>query len=182
MAKVKGAVNNDIKELLIEKGITRTGYLEKKLSKEAWEIFILATPVRWISLEIAEEIVEVGAQELYPEDNERLIKLGSSCAQRAMNGIHRMFIRIPSSYFVLKRVAQIWRTYYDQGAAQIVDFNEDKKEFYMVVTGIPELPPAMRKFVGGFVVGMMALVGYDKTQIRCLENNPEKWKWHLTWE
>lgn len=181
MAKVKGTANQDIKELLTKHGVTNLNYLQPKMSNAAWQIFILATPVKWVPFEIAEEIITIGAQELFPDDDEKLVTLGRCCAGRAMKGIHQMFLKIPTPFFVIKRIPQLWRTYFDHGAAQIITFDEEKKDFIMGASSMPDLPRAMRLFVGGFMCVVMEMAGLKNCQIAALHDEPQCWKWHIKW-
>jgi hypothetical protein len=49
------------------------------------------------------------------------------------------------------------------------------------VRGFPELVKTQREYVAGYLIGLLGLTGAKSVQVTCLENDPQAWRWVLSW-
>jgi hypothetical protein len=184
MNQVKGTGFLIIKKIVRDRGpATEKKFLESLTPQErvAWDTDkILA--ISWNPLPSKPEgsgLYEA-AQALFPGDpNHALRELGRVMAKEGLPRFYQIFIRIPTVQFIWKRVAALWRSFYDTGDA--VMENPGPRQATFVLRNYPEYPPYMREYLCGYFIGMGDLVGLKTMVVRKDETDPRAWKWHLQW-
>jgi len=153
--------------------------------KKLWENPPL--PTSWIPTDLLFQqepsgtIMYEAAKALFPGDsNQAMQKLGLVSAKEGVPIFFQMFIRVPTTYFVFKRVAMLWRSFYDTGFAGIETIS--KHEFAFVLKNYPHYPPCMREFIVGYLRGMADLIKATIISIKKVEDNPQAWRWVVNWE
>jgi hypothetical protein len=139
---------------------------------------ILST--NWAPLEEQMIIYQAAANVLFPDDENPFEALGYALAQKTFTGLYRVFVRIPTLEFVLKRAAIVWTSFFSKGEATIV--NLKKKQVDYVVTGIPELSQSMGYIVSGHCKVLAEITGRENVEVEFIDTNPEIWCWRLTWD
>lgn len=184
MNQVKGTGFLIIKKIVHDRGPeVEKKYLERLSpeSRAAWESNkILA--VSWNPLPLQSEGSELyeAALVLFPGDpNHALRELGRVMAKEGVPWFYQIFIRIPTVQFVIKRVAALWRSFYDTGDASVVNVGSNSLTF--VLSNYPDYPPYMREYLSGYFFGMGELIGMKNTLVTKDESDPKNYKWHLHW-
>ncbi len=184
MNQVKGTGLLIIKKLIHDRGPTTEKKFLDSLSAQdraAWDTNkILA--ISWNPLPLKPEgsgLYEA-ALVLFPgEPNHALRELGRLMAKEGLPRFYQIFIRIPTVQFVWKRVAVLWRSFYDTGDASMEDPGPNRATF--VLRNYPEYPPYMREYLSGYFHGMADLLGLKGMAVHRDESDPRAWKWRLQW-
>lgn len=188
MNQIKGLAIKTIRNLfdaqtnkIEQQFISKLGIEQKKL----WEHPPL--PTVWASTDLlfhqepSGTILYEAAQVLFPgECNHAMQNLGVASAKENVPVFFQMFIRIPTIHFVFKRVAMFWRANYDTGFAGVDIIS--KHEFAFVVKNYPQFPSCMRAFIAGYLQGMGELLRINIISVKKIEDDPQAWRWVVTWE
>ncbi len=132
-----------------------------------------------LPLEQEAEILQAAAEALYPGDPQGLQKLGEEVAKINFSGIYKPFLMIASPEFIAKRIAGIWKTFYDQGGAHVENFHG--KSGTVVATGLPELTSVQRRYICGYMAGVLHLTAVKNIQVVVQEQDPQAWRWLISW-
>jgi len=161
--------------------ISRLGIEQKKI----WDNPPL--PTSWVPTDLLFQqepsgtILYEAAQVLFPENNKQAMrKLGIASAKENVPIFFQMFIRVPTTNFVFKRVAMLWRANYDTGFAGIEPISKHESAF--VLKNYPNFSPCMRDFIVGYLQGMADLIRLNIISIKKVEDNPQAWRWVMSWE
>ncbi len=170
------------KHKLLEKfGAEGEKRLEASLSPEALKAYRSLMPVTRIPLEIEAEILSAGAAAFFPGDPRGLFRLVKQLAQDSITGVYKVFIRIPTVAFAIKRIPLIWRTYYDRGQARTEEISPKSGD--IIVTDFPDLPRATREsIITGYIAGGLELLRARNIHVKFDGQNPGAWRWHVSWE
>lgn len=83
-------------------------------------------------------------------------ELGKDSAIQALKGIYKIFVRIASVDFVLKRTETIFSTYYSQGDITLIENNDNFKQFR--VTGFTEDEKLIFYRISGWIFGIFKVI------------------------
>ncbi len=180
MANVKASDALIIKQMLTERGADLLPACLNRLSLETQKMFLTSVATSWMPVTAEAEILQAAAEVLFPGDTHPLRRLGIEVGKIQFTGVYRVFLAITSVSFIVKRVPLIWRTMYDQGEARVENMTAKSGTF--VATGLPEQQPAQREYICGVFAAVMELTGARNIQVLKEENDPQAWKWHLTWQ
>lgn len=115
MLHIKGTVVLDTMEAI--KGRAGQGELEKILSRldeEEREVFRSAiSPSSWYSCDAFARFLEVDIRETAGGNEEELIKRSEAVIERQLRGVYKMFVKLGSPAFVIRRIAAVHSTYFD---------------------------------------------------------------------
>jgi hypothetical protein len=151
-----------------------------KLSPENRALFMKTCVSEWLPLQTNAEFLQICSEVIYPRDSLGLEKMDQEVARITYSGIYRAFLRIASVDFLIKRTAAIWHLYYNKGEAKAE--KEAAQRVILAVNGFPELTQAHRKYIRGYVAGMVELTHASQIRVEHLDNDPQHWKWVTEWE
>jgi hypothetical protein len=149
------------------------------LTPEAGRIYRTATSSGWVDHQLAFEIYAQAAQRMYPTEREPARRLGREIGRIQMTGIYKIFLRIATPEFLVRRVSHLWRTFYDHGQAGIEAFTRESG--VLVVRGFPELVRSQREYIAGYLIALLELTGARGVRVSLMENDPQAWRWLLAW-
>ncbi|MEW6516244.1 MAG: hypothetical protein AB1439_04980 [candidate division FCPU426 bacterium] len=180
MAKYKGSGIEVIRALVKARGPEFERRFLERLSPQGRELFQHALAVSWIDFKDDPGDIPVGADMLFPGDPERIAKFGRLAAREAMSGIYKVFLRIPTKAYIIKRIAVLWRTNFDTGTAGVENIRNGQADF--VIRDFPEFPEYQLDFLGGYIAGMLELTGSPNPQVVITDRNPQAWRFQITWD
>ncbi|MBN2893055.1 MAG: hypothetical protein JXL97_14395 [Bacteroidales bacterium] len=124
--------------------------------KTFFNIGILAG--NWYPLKEAVIIPTQKAGELFYDGNikKAAFDIGKDSAIRALKGVYKIFVRIASVDFVLKRIKSIFSTYYSTGKFDMT-FRSDNKVVF-VATGFTEDEKLIFDRIAGWIEGIFVVI------------------------
>ncbi|MEW6515459.1 MAG: hypothetical protein AB1439_00955 [candidate division FCPU426 bacterium] len=184
MNKVKGSGTLILKKIVRDRGPAMEAKLLELLDQEnidVWKADTLAVSWNPLPLEAKGSVLYEAALVLFPGDSNRALReLGRIMAKEGLPWFYQIFIRIPTPQFVWKRVAVLWRSFYDSGDASVE--NTGPKQMTFVLSNYPEYPPYMREYLSGYFLGVGELLHLPNMKVQKDESNPLTWRWHLRWD
>lgn len=180
MANVKASDIVIIRDMLKEKGDEKINALAPVLKPEVFQIFKSTLSVNWVPLEIEAEILQGASKLFFPNEPRPLFKLGYKVAGKQFTGIYKLFLRIPSVSFVIKNVSATWNTMNDKGSVRVDQLTSNGGFF--VISDLPELTAVQREYICGVISCILELTGVKKVNVDKVENNPQEWKWKISWQ
>jgi hypothetical protein len=155
-----------------------------QLNSEQREIFDSTDHNTWNLVVVMEGICQVVTRVIYPFEVRPGYQLGKDIAEKSMNSIYRMFLKIPTIAYLVRRTAQIWYAFFDKGIAisQIVSRDKNPKSL-LEVSGFPEMPEIYREVVAGHICYFVEMTGAKEVSVD-LGNDygPEKWQWLVNYQ
>jgi hypothetical protein len=180
MAKLKGTNIVTVRDLMKPLGEEGNRQLQTKLSAEDYKLYINTVPVSWVPIEQADRIFNAVAGILFPEEKKRCEALGRASARAQMSGIYRFLIMIPTTRFIIKQQAAIFKISHDEGESTVAE--QGDKNCVFSVSGYPSLTAGIREIITGYIDSLMSLAGTRHQKVLPDFSNPQNWRWHITWE
>jgi hypothetical protein len=179
MAQVKATDFDSLRKLLKKMGSARETEFVQSLSPEHAELYSKAIIFDWLSVEEHARFLSAAAESLYPDSPRQLEQLGRDLADRTFSGVYRVFLRIPTVVYLIKRAAAVWETYYDTGEATVENIQNGSAD--LVVSGFPDLPEALRRTTTGHVQVLLEMTGARDVRVEHHDNDPQAWRWVASW-
>jgi len=180
MANVKASDIVIIRNMLKEKGDDEINALASVLKPEIFKILKTTLSVNWIPIEIEAEILQEASKLFFPNDPRPLFKLGYAVAGKQFTGIYKFFLRIPSVGFIIKNASATWNTMNDKGTVRVDGLTSNGG--MLVLSDLPELTAVQREYICGVLSYIVGLTGVKNVKVAKVENNPNEWKWKISWE
>jgi hypothetical protein len=180
MSRVKASGSMTIHKMVQKKGAEAAQRFLARLAPGTRETLLHELATSWIPIEQEEEIFRIAADCLYPGDPEALRRLGQSVAEDNFNGIYKIFLRIPTPEFIIRRIPQTWSTLHDEGQACVEDYHDNCGT--LVARSIPDLPAVQREYICGYIVGILSLTSAKRISVSKIETDPQAWKWRIAFE
>jgi hypothetical protein len=182
MPKIKGTGIDAIKSIVRAQGEAFENDFLEKLEPKEREEFLSSIPISWRELNLNNEKNQLVylAEQLYPGDSLGLQKVAMEMAKISIPRFYQIFIRIPKPAFVFKRIAVLWRSFYDTGDASIEDIKTNEATF--VLRNFPEYSVYLREYLCGYLKGTGELMNIRDMEVTKIENDPNAWKWHMRWK
>lgn len=179
MANVKATDIVIIREMFKDRGDKEINALAPVLKPETLKILRSALAINWVPIEVEAEILQETSKLFYPNDPRPLFQLGYKVTGKNFTGIYKFFLRIPSIAFIIKNISSTYNTLLDTGVARINDWTSNGATF--VISGLPELPVVHREYICGMILGVLELTGIKNIKVEKAHNNPNEWKWKISW-
>ncbi|MBN1622065.1 MAG: hypothetical protein JW871_05695 [Endomicrobiales bacterium] len=154
--------------------------VKSRLSAKALKIFNKPKMDILIPQHIEEEILLAGALILFPNSGQKIWDLGQLLAEKSMNTIYRLFLKVSSPTTAIKRADQMWHAFFNKGKLFFV--NQTDKSATMVVAGFPELKPYQIELTNGYMVVILEYAGAKNVAVKFNPSDPNSWKWHVKWD
>lgn len=90
-------------------------------------------------------------------------EIGRYAASANMPTVYRLFYRLGSPEYVLKKAAALWQAHYDAGRAELREGGPGRAE--LVVTGVQTPHPALCRSVEGFMERAIELTGAKDVKV-----------------
>jgi len=181
METYKAAFIDLVRREIDRQGPARAQAFYAALSPEDREKFGALLPMAWISPEQGGRIVAAAAQAFFGSAPEPLFEMGRQQAIHDMTGMYRVLLKVASVPMVIRRAAQMFQAYHKQGSAT-VEHASGTTSGTFIIHDYPGLTSPIRATVGGFIAGLLELTGAKAIQVRAIENDPNAWRWELSWQ
>ena len=97
------------------------------------------------------------------ETNKLAYSIGKESALQALSGIYKIFVKIASVDFVLKKVKSIFTTYYSSGKFELIKNN--KKLISFRITGFKEEEKLIFERIAGWIDGIFEVIAYKEKKV-----------------
>ncbi len=168
-----------LKKLLQKNDETSEQTVLSKLSPKGADTYNSVIATSWIPSDDEKEIMAEGAKHLFPDDPDRMILLGRALAESTMTGIYRIFIKIPTISFIIKRVASIWNTFYKKGKARVIDVQSNS--LTMQVTELLDIEDYQTEITCGYIHELLELTGAKNVSVKFDGTDRNDLKWYVSW-
>ncbi|MBN1621358.1 MAG: hypothetical protein JW871_02060 [Endomicrobiales bacterium] len=179
MIKVKSNDVITLIDILKDNDGRNIGKIRRNLSTQALKIFSSKKFPGLISQKIEEEIFITSALILFPDSPHKMWKLGELLARKNMNTIYRLFMRLSSPSYGIKKAPIIWDKFYRSGKLKVV--NTGKKSANMIVTGFPQMRPYQIDLTCGYICVILELAGAKNIKVNVDSSDSNAWKWDIYW-
>ncbi len=169
-AEVKGSPQ--MKQMVIDK-------LSPELQKQI-EIGILMAA--WYPFDYYAQLHRVIDQVMGTGDSKLLLDVGKYSAELAVQGVTKIFFKLGSVEFIIKRAAAVWRQHYTSGI-MVPEFTEPKKVIFYI-REFEEDSKEMMITVAGWIKRTGELSGCKNVTVsykKYPENNAITYQYLLTW-
>jgi hypothetical protein len=180
MANVKATDIVIIRDMLKDKGDEYINTLASVLKPETFNILKTALSINWVPYETEAEILQEVSKLFFPNDPRPLFKLGYTVAGKQFTGVYKFFLRIPSVGFIIKNISSTYKTMNDKGSARVDGLTSNSGTF--VISDLPEQTAVQREYICGVISCVLELTGAKNIKVVKVENNPNEWKWNISWE
>lgn len=150
-----------------------------QLTPQETDIYKQTLEFHWIPIEVITRYFELAAPLLYPGDSQGLRRIGREMARDHLQGVYRIVLRVVTVEYIIEKAARLWRTYHQIGTTRMERPGERMLQF--VVMGYPDLPAAFRECTCGYIAGVLELAGAKDIHVLKSNDNPEEWRWKLSW-
>ena len=168
-----------LKKLIKMKGETGEQEFLNRLSPKGIGLYNRAIATDWISSDDSREIFIEGAKQLFPNDPKRMIRVGRTIAKQNMTGVYRIFLKIPTISFILKRVASLWRTFYKKGNPMVKGLKD--KSLILQVDDFPDMEDFHVDLTSGYILQLLEMTGAKNVSVKYDGKNPNSIKWNVSW-
>jgi len=179
--------------------IPRLNYLKQHDTGGAWDRVIgeldpvFASQIRqgilvneWYSLKSFIEINRAIDHILGRGDFKLAWEMGRVSADEALHGIYKVFFKVGTAEFIIKRAATIWKQYYDQSRLVVLEEPALRgKQYRVVVEGMTEDAPELWQSIGGWIERTLELSGAKgvRVQVQPVRIHPgSNCEFLCTWE
>lgn len=163
--QIKGPSLNYIFDFIEEKCNGRKNEWFDNLPTQSRQIFsemILST--KWYDLNLSHvEGIKTLAKTFFNDDVfKAAYEMGKFGGKKALTGIYKIFIMIPSVEFVVKKVSTIASTYYSEGIKiEVTDFQKDKN-LDLTINGFNIGQELMFPNIAGWIDNLMSIISKKK--------------------
>ena len=115
MLHIKGtAVLDTLEAIKARAGKAELEKIISHLDPEGQEIFRRPiSPSSWYSCDAFSRFLEADIRETARGNEQELVKRAEAVIEKQLSGIYRMFVRLGSPEFVIRRIAAVHSTYFD---------------------------------------------------------------------
>lgn len=97
------------------------------------------------------------------DENTAAFEIGVFSAKYALKGIYKIFVKVASVDFVLKRTTSIFSTYYSEGKFEIIYRTTDRVEF--LSTGFIKGDELIFQRISGWVKGIFEVISKNQFKV-----------------
>lgn len=180
MSKVKGTGLVLLRDLIKEQNPDYLDVFKNKLTPTQWNEFQTIHSLAWRELENSPGAIGIGAQLFFPDDPDAIQRIGFLLAQKALTGVYRIFLRIPSPHHVIQRTANLWRQYHGAGKAHME--NVQPNSCVLFVEDYPDMFDWLIEYLCGYLQGTFELTRANNVRVKCIEKQQSTIKWLINWE
>jgi len=175
--RIRSATMIAIKTFVKEKNLNQQ--VIDALTPEEIEIYNNVEKSQWISVPIQASIGSKVATILYPENPNPIFTLHLVIAEKAYTSIYNVLVKYKNIETMLAHGAEIWSCNYEDGHSEVLRLAPNKVAF--VVRNFPALPESMKISTGAHIHILIAATGKKDIQVVPELDNPEEWRWIVSW-
>jgi alkanesulfonate monooxygenase SsuD/methylene tetrahydromethanopterin reductase-like flavin-dependent oxidoreductase (luciferase family) len=165
MLHIKGtAVRDTLEAIKARSGEKELDRILAHLDEEAKEIFRAPiSPSSWYSCDAFARFLEADIRETASGNQEELIKRSEAVIEKQLSGIYKMFVRLGSPEFVIRRIAAVHSTYFD--GVQIIPEMKGPKSATIQYVGFSRNHRIMGFVILGFFRKALEISGAKKVDV-----------------
>ena len=166
MLHIKGtAVLDALEAIKARAGKAELDKIISHLDPETREIFKRPiSPSSWYSCDAFARFLEADIRETAAGNEQELIKRAEAVIERQLSGIYKMFVRLGSPEFVIRRIAAVHSTYFD--GVQIIPEMKGAKRATIQYVGFSPKHRIMGFAILGFFRKALEISGAKKVDVR----------------
>lgn len=110
-------------------------------------------------------------------------EIGKLSARTDLQGVYRIFLTFFNPKTVVKKVSNIWGSYYDAGELEIIEFKPGRLVFHL--KNFPDIGKFHCKNIEGWNEGFLEMAGYKEakvTETKCQTEGAPYCEFVLTWK
>jgi len=181
MANFKGTGILVIPKLLKAKGGGAEERFLAQLTPDELKTYKTCMPITWVPAETAVSLSSKAASVLFSDDPKgHLFRFGYERSLQQISGVYKVLFHVLNINTILANAAQLWPAQHDKGQARIEKGENDKCATFCV-TGYPDLLPAFRIMIQGFITAILTAAGLKQVRVELNESNPDEWRWKGFW-
>ncbi len=166
MLHIKGtAVLDTLEAVKARGGKNELARIIAHLDEETKEIFQRpVSPSSWYSCDAFARFLEADIRETAGGNEEEMVKRAGAVIERQLSGIYKMFVRIGSPEFVIRRIAAVHSTYFD--GVQIIPEMKGRNSATIQYVGFSPSHRIMGFVILGFFKKALEISGAKKVDVR----------------
>lgn len=125
-------------------------------------------------------IYEHFCQALFPAAVSPYVQLGRHMALMSYRGVYRVFLKIPSTSFVISRAAAVWASYHSTGKASMEGVED--RAAVLVVRGAEPICKAMIDVITGHILALAELTGAKDPIVHASVEDAAALRWTIRWK
>ncbi len=86
---------------------------------------------------------------------------------------------IPTIPFIIRRVASIWNSFYQEGKASVTDAAENS--LTMQVAELSEIEDYQTEITCGYILELLDMTSAKNASVKYDGSDPGIFKWHVSW-
>lgn len=163
---VKGITASNIKKYIIENHKDSYDLWLNSLPEESRDIYsatILAEKLYPILSAIIYPTEKTGELFFNGDIKKAAYQMGYDSAQKALNSIYRIFLRISSLNFIIKKAKSIYSSFYNAGEVELLDKQAQKLSFNL--SKIPKEEKLNIIRISGWIDGFLSQIGFEPKNV-----------------
>ena len=185
MLHIKGtAVQDTLKAIEARAGKAELEKIISHLDPETREIFQQPiSPSAWYSCDAFSRFLEADIQETAGGNEQELVKRAETVIEKQLSGIYKIFVRLGSPEFVIRRIAAVHSTYFD--GVQIMPEMKGPNSATIQYVGFSRNHRIMGFVILGFFRKALEISGAKKADVHFtvpIEAGQEFCELALTWD
>ena len=185
MLHIKGtAVLDTFETIKARAGQAELDKIISHLDPEAQEIFRRPiSPSSWYSCDAFSRFLEATIREMAGGNEQVLVKRAEAVIEKQLSGIYKMFVRLGSPEFVIRRIAAVHATYFD--GVQIIPEMKGPKSATIQYVGFSRNHRIMGFAIIGFFQKALEISGAKKVHVHFtvpIEAGQKFCELALTWD
>lgn len=165
MLHIKGtAVLDTFEAIKARAGKAELDKIISHLDPEAQEVFRRPiSPSSWYSCDAFSRFLEADIRETAGGNEQELVKRAQAVIEKQLSGIYKMFVRLGSPEFVIRRIAAVHSTYFD--GVQIIPEMKGPKSATIQYVGFSRNHRIMGFAILGFFRKALEISGAKKAHV-----------------
>ena len=147
---------------------------------------ILALPIlasSWYPIEVLSRLARAMEKETPGDPEDLFTRLGKQSCEDGLNTIYKIFFKVGTPSFIIKRVAQVWSNYYDEGRMTILSSTSNTVHVRLDERPMPDA--AMCTRITGWMIRAIELSGGRRISLdhtACVHRGAPHCEWKADWE
>ena len=185
MLHIKGtAVSGTMEAIVSRAGKEELARILAHLDEETKKVFHgTISPSSWYSCDAFARFLEADIRETAGGNEQELIKRSEAVIERQLHGIYRMFVRLGSPEFVIRRIAAVHSTYFD--GVQIIPEMHGRSSATLQYVGFSKNHRILEFVIIGFFKKALEISGAKKVDAHfsvAMDNGEKFCELVLHWE
>jgi hypothetical protein len=180
MHRVKASDLVSLRRSLADKQPEVLADVRSRMPEELRQVLDATAASAWLPDPQICAIYEHFGRALFPGVVSPHVQLGRHMALMSYRGVYRVFLKIPSTSFVISRAAAVWASYHSTGKASVEDVQG--KAAVLVVHGADPICKVMIDIITGHILALAELTGALTPIVHPNSEDPAALRWTIRWK